>query len=34
MQKCTIEAVDREELTENHFIGLHEVMQDMWASET
>lgn len=34
MEKLTIEAVDREKLTEDDFIGIHEVMQDMWASES
>lgn len=34
MEKLTIEAVDREKLTENDFRGIHEVMQDMWASES
>lgn len=33
MEKLVIEAVDRKDLTEKDFVGIHEVMQDMWASE-
>ena len=33
MEKLTIEAVESDDLTDRDFIGIHEVMQDMWASE-
>lgn len=33
MNAITIEAVPPEKLTERDIVGIHEVMQDMWASE-
>ena len=33
MEKLTIRSVERENLTNEDFVGIHEVMQDMWASE-
>ncbi len=33
MESLTIEAVRPEDLKDRDFVGIHEVMQDMWASE-
>jgi ABC-type ATPase with predicted acetyltransferase domain len=33
MEKLTIEAVDRDTLTESDFLRINQVSQDMWASE-
>lgn len=34
MEKLSVEAVDRRSLTECDFVGMHEVMQDMWAAKS